>query len=141
MADDKRSDGQRPRRSDADDAALWDLYAGKPGEDAKVSAVHRLKIAGSAPDGFGLHMRQIVPPDTLRGETLMRGIWRIGTDRVTIEDGVAPWGVAMPSRHYANRLHRFDWLADLFTQGEAGIDRDHLIVDDWIENFGRFDGF
>ncbi|MEQ3747624.1 MAG: heparinase II/III family protein [Henriciella sp.] len=141
MADAKRSDGQRPRRSDADDAALWDRFAGKPGEDAKVSAVHRLKIAGSAPDGFGLHMRQIVPPDTLRGETLMRGIWRIGTDRVTIEDGVAPWGVAMPSRHYANRLHRFDWLADLFTQGEAGIDRAHLIVDDWIENFGRFDGF
>ena len=47
----------------------------------------------------------------------------------------------MPSRHYANRLHRFDWLADLFTQGDAGADRARYLVDDWIENFGRFDGF
>ena len=141
MANAAGSEGQKPRRSDEEDAALWDRFAGKPGEDAKVSAVHRLKIAGSAPDGFGLHMRQIIPPDDLRGETLMRGIWRIGMDRLVLEDGAAPWGVAMPSRHYANRLHRFDWLADLFTQGEAGADRARLIVDDWIENFGRFDGF
>lgn len=141
MSDATPSEPLKAKRSDAEDAVVWDRYAGRPGEDAKVSAVHRLRIAGSAPDGFGLHMRQIVPPDDLRGEMLMRGVWRIGMDRLELEDGSAPWTVAMPSRHYANRLHRFDWLADLFTQGEAGADRARFLVDDWIENFGRFDGF
>ena len=135
------SDPPKAKRSDDEDAAVWERFAGRPGEDAKVSAVHRLRIAGSAPDGFGLHMRQIIPADELRGEMLMRGIWRIGMDRLTLEDGTAPWGGAMPSRHYANRLHRFDWLADLFTQGDVGADRARYLVDDWIENFGRFEGF
>ncbi len=131
----------KAKRSDDEDAAIWERFAGRPGEDAKVSAVHRLRIAGSAPDGFGLHMRQIIPPDELRGEMLMRGIWRIGMDRLELQDGTAPWSSAMPSRHYANRLHRFDWLPDLFTQGDIGADRGRYLVDDWIENYGRFDGF
>jgi len=141
MSEVNPSETPKAKRSDAEDAAVWQRFAGRPGEDAKVSAVHRLRIAGSAPDGFGLHMRQIIPADMLRGEMLMRGIWRIGTDRLTVDDGTAPWNTTMPSRHYANRLHRFDWLADLFTQGEAGADRARYLVDDWIENFGRFDGF
>ncbi len=141
MSEGKSSDQMKARRSETEDVAVWDRFAGRPGEDAKVSAVHRLRIAGSAPDGFGLHMRQIIPPDDLRGEVLMRGIWRIGMDRVQLDDGAAPWGAQMPSRHYANRLHRFDWIGDLFTQGEAGADRARLLVDNWIENFGRFDGF
>lgn len=131
----------KAKRSDDEDAAIWERFAGRPGEDAKVSAVHRLRIAGSSPDGFGLHMRQIIPPDELRGEMLMRSIWRIGMDRLALTDGAAPWSGAMPSRHYANRLHRFDWLPDLFTQGDIGADRARFLVDDWIENFGRFDGF
>lgn len=141
MSEAKSSEPLKAKRSDAEDAAIWDRFAGRPGEDAKVSTVHRLRIAGSAPEGFGLHLRHVVPPDELRGEMLMRGVWRIGMDRLKLEDGIAPWSVAMPSRHYANRLHRFDWLADLFTQGEGGADRARYLVDDWIENFGRFDGF
>ncbi len=134
-------DGGKPRRSQEDDLSLWDRFRGKPGEDAKASAVHRLKIAGSVPDGFGLHMRQIVPPDDLRGEMLMQGVWRIGMDRLHLPDGTAPWTQILPSRHFSDRLHRFDWLTDLFTQGQAGADRARLLVDDWIGNFGRFDGF
>lgn len=141
MSDGPDIDGGQPRRDDGADQKLWEKFCGKPGEDAKASAVHRLKIAGNAPDGFGLHMRQIVPPDDLRGEKIMQGIWRIGMHRVTMQDGEAPWTQPMPSRHYADRLHRFDWLADLFTQGEAGGDRARYLVDDWINNFGRFDGF
>ena len=80
----------KARRTDAEDAAIWERFAGRPGEDAKVSAVHRLRIAGNAPEGFGLHMRQIIPPDELRGEMLMRGIWRIGMDRLNLEDGPLP---------------------------------------------------
>ncbi|MCF6329473.1 MAG: hypothetical protein L3J02_06710, partial [Henriciella sp.] len=97
MSDTTYHDVVKHRRSEDDDIALWDRFRGKPGEDVKVSAVHRLKIAGSAPDGFGLHMRQIVPPDELRGEMLMRGIWRIGMDRLVLPDGEAPWGRTTPT--------------------------------------------
>jgi uncharacterized heparinase superfamily protein len=141
MSDIDPSEALKAKRTDAEDATIWARFAGRPGEDAKVSPVHRLRIAGSAADGFGLHMRQIIPPDDLRGEMLMRGIWRIGMDRIALEDGAPPWSSTMPSRHYANRLHRFDWLPDLFTQGDIGADRARYLVDDWIENFGRFDGF
>ena len=140
MSDTNSSSPLKVKRSDAEDAAIWEKFAGRPGEDAIVSAVHRLRIAGNAPDGFGLHMRQIIPPDELRGEMLMRGGWRIGMDRLELTDGSAPWSASMPSRHYANRLHRFDWLPDLFQQGDIGADRARFLVDDWIENFGRFDG-
>lgn len=141
MSDVSRPEDAKSRRDPEADAELWARFRGKTGEDAKVSTVHRLKIAGTSPGGFGLHMRPIIPPDDLRGEMLMRGIWRIGMDRVVEPDGQAPWSEAIPSRHFADRLHRFDWLSDLFTQGDAGADRARLLVDDWIENFGRFDGF
>lgn len=129
------------RRSDEDDARLWDRFRGRSGEPAKASPVHRLKIAGRRPEGFSLYMRPVLPRDELRGEMLMRGVWRIGMDRCVPEGGQAPWTMPMPSRHYADRLHRFDWLVDLFTQGEAGADRARFLVDDWIRNFGRFEGF
>lgn len=130
-----------PRRNEEEDAALWLRFRGKTGEDAKASAGHRLKIAGSKPDGFGLYMRAVSPPNPMRAERLLQGIWRIGMDRMVLPDGRAPWREQMPSRHYADRIHRFDWLPDLFTQGQAGADRARYLVDDWIENFGRFDGF
>lgn len=57
MGEPKSSETLKAKRSDAEDAAVWDRFAGRPGEDAKVSAVHRMRIAGTTPDGFGLHMR------------------------------------------------------------------------------------
>ena len=98
MSEAVSSDLFKAKRSDAEAAAIWEKFAGRPGEDAKVSAVHRLRIAGAAPEGFGLHMRQIIPADELRGEMLMRGVWRIGMDRLELEDGTAPWSGAMPLR-------------------------------------------
>lgn len=130
-----------PRRTGPEDDALWARFQGKTGEDAKASAGHRLKIAGTKPDGFGLYLRAILPANPMRGERLMQGIWRIGMDRMVLPDGRAPWREQLPSRHYADRVHRFDWLPDLFSQGAAGADRARYLVDDWIENFGRFDGF
>ncbi|MEM1086277.1 MAG: heparinase II/III family protein [Pseudomonadota bacterium] len=130
-----------PRRSDEEDLALWGRFKGLVGEDAKATAGHRLKLAGAKPEGFGLFMKPVLPANPLRGEQLLKGVWRIGMDRMVLVDGLAPWRAEMPSRHYSDRVHRFDWLPDLFTQGDVGADRARYMVDDWIENFGRFDGF
>ena len=133
--------GGSSTRTPADDAALWRRFRGALGEDAKAPPVYRMKLAGSSPEGFGLHLKRIIPPDELRGEALMAGIWRIGQGGLELKDGSAPWNVAAPSRHFADRLHRFDWLGDLFAQGEAGADRARLLVDDWLLQFSKFNGF
>ncbi|MEE2878409.1 MAG: heparinase II/III family protein [Pseudomonadota bacterium] len=133
--------GPQPRRSPEVDAVLWARFTGKAGEEATASPIHRLKIAGTAPDGFGLYPRPVAPRDELRGESLMRDVWRIGMAKVAMTDGRPPWSEQLPSKHFADRIHRFDWLGDLFTQGDAGADRARFLIDDWIENFGRFNGF
>ena len=131
----------RTPRSGADDAALWRRFRGIAGEDAKIGAVQRPKPASPAPLGFALHLPDLVPPDELRGEALMRGVWRIGMTRMTLEPGQDPWSVALPSKHVADRLHRFAWLPDLFARGEEGAIRARAHVDAWIAQNGRFNGF
>ena len=123
------------------DAALWRRFAGAAGEDIKADPAHRIRLAGAKPDGFGLHLRPVIKPDPLRGEAIMADRWRIGHERLQLSDGSVPWSVSAPSRHYADRLHRFDWIADMFAQGEAGVDRGQMMVDDWAEEYGKFHGF
>ncbi|MEM7661394.1 MAG: heparinase II/III family protein [Pseudomonadota bacterium] len=123
------------------DAALWRRFAGVPGDDLKAGAVHRIRIGGSASDRFLHYPVAILPPDRRRGEALMQDRWRIGHDRLQLETGGIPWRVAAPSRHFADRLHRFDWLAALFAEGEEGANRARSMVDDWIAEFGKFQGF
>jgi uncharacterized heparinase superfamily protein len=128
-------------RSSADDAALWRRFRGVAGEDARIGARQRLKLTGTAPGKFTINLPDIVPPDTWRGEALMRDVWRIGMERLTLERAQAPWSVPLPSRHFADRLHRFDWLPDLISQGPAGAGRAGAFVDSWIDAFGTFNGF
>ncbi|WP_300377723.1 heparinase II/III family protein [Henriciella sp.] len=133
--------GFLPKRTSDEDAELWARLTGRAGQEVTASPIHRLKIAGSAPEGFVMYPEAVAPADELRGESLMRDIWRIGMSKMELAAGHSPWSKPLPSRHYADRLHRFDWLGDLFTQGPAGADRARFLVDDWIDNYGRFNGF
>ena len=128
-------------RSSADDAALWRRFRGVAGEDARIGARQRLKLTGTVPGKFTVNLPDIVPPDTWRGEALMRDVWRIGMERLTLERAQPPWSVPLPSRHFADRLHRFDWLPDLVSQGPAGAGRAGAFIDSWIDTFGTFNGF
>ncbi|MFN4024585.1 MAG: heparinase II/III family protein [Hyphomonas sp.] len=128
-------------RSSSDDAALWRRFRGVAGEDARVSTLQKLKLTGHGADRFSLHLANILPPDERRGEAILGGVWRIGQQRMTLQNGEAPWSLEMPSRHFADRIHRFGWLPDLLGQGAEGAARARAHVDDWIERFGRFNGF
>ncbi|MEO1473860.1 MAG: heparinase, partial [Pseudomonadota bacterium] len=123
------------------DAALWRRFAGVAGDDLKASAVHRMRISGGVPEKFSFHLRPILPPDHLRGQALMQDRWRIGHDRLQLDPGGIPWRGAAPSRHFADRLHRFDWLAAMIAEPDDGAERARLLVDDWIDAFGKFQGF
>lgn len=128
-------------RTSSDDAALWRRFRGVVGEDAKVSTLQKLKLTGHGPDGFSLHISNLLPPDDRRGEALMNGIWRIGQQRMEMDGGAPPWSREMPSRHFADRVHRFGWLPDILTRGEDGAELARALTDDWIERFGKFNGF
>lgn len=125
----------------ADDAALWRRFAGALGEDARVTPVYRLKLNGPAIPPLRIELKSFVPPDELRAEALMAGVWRIGNHKLKLDADTIPWNVRAPSRHFADRLHRFDWLADLVASGEDGTRRAQALVDDWISQFGKFNGF
>ncbi|MBI1400132.1 heparinase II/III family protein [Hyphomonas sp.] len=127
-------------RTSSDDAALWRRFRGVAGEDAKVSTLQKLKLTGSAPTAYSLHLKNLLPPDDRRGEALLRDIWRIGQQRIVLQPGQSPWSVEMPSRHFADRVHRFGWACDL-AQGEAGKARLIALTDDWVSKFGKFHGF
>lgn len=133
-------DSEKEARATAD-AALWRRFSGVAGDEIKAGPGHRLKLAGSRPDGFGLHLRPVIPPDPHRGAALMGDRWRIGHEGLQLAGGTPPWSVAAPSRHYADRLHRFDWIIDMAAEGPAGLDRARIMVDDWCEQFGKFHGF
>lgn len=128
-------------RTSSDDAALWRRFRGVAGEDAKVSTLQKLKLTGSAPTVYSLHLENLLPPDDRRGEALLRDIWRIGQQRIVLQPGQSPWSVEMPSRHFADRVHRFGWAYDLLAQGEAGKARLIALTDDWVSKFGKFHGF
>lgn len=141
MADVTTGEFTGSRRTPDEDSALWERFKGRIGEDAKATPLHRLKIGGAIPEAFSRHLDPVLPADELRGEMLLQGVWRIGTDRLVLDAGAAPWSEALPSKHYADRLHRFDWLFDLMAMGQDGKNHGCTMVDDWIQNFGRFDGF
>ena len=123
------------------DAALWRRFSGTAGEDAKPPTRDILRLSGSAPDSFTHYPQPIIPPDDMRGQVLMTDGWRIGHERLQMDPGAPPWTLAAPSRHYADRLHRFDWLLDLAAQDQAGADRARNFVDHWIDQFGSFHPF
>ena len=131
----------RAPRSGTDDAALWRRFRGVIGEDARIGAIQRLKRSGPAAKTFTLHLANLAPPDTDRGDALMRGIWRTGMFRMTLEPSQDPWSIALPSKHVADRMHRFAWLPDVMAHSEEGAIRARALVDSWIDQNGQFNGF
>lgn len=128
-------------RSNENDAALWKRFRGAPGEDARLSTLSRLKLSDKSPKQISHFLPNLLPADARRSDALMRDVWRIGMERVSLATGHSPFATVLPSRHFADRMHRFAWIADLMNAGEEGRNRACKFVDDWISRYGQFDGF
>lgn len=130
-----------------EDAILWRRFSGIAGDSIK-SAPSRRSSAGTSKrkadqsdPRFTPLLHPIFPADIDRGAVLMTDGWRIGHERLQVDTAAAPWSVPSPSRHYSDRLHRFEWLGALFGQGAPGAERARALVDHWIQSFGAFHGF
>lgn len=132
----------RRRRTAEEDAALWKRFRGTLGEPVRAPATTWLKlVSATAPDFDWAALRPSLPPDTLRGDALRRGIWRFGLERYELGPDDLPWDVSGATLHYLDRIHRFNWMVHLAAQGPEGASRAAWLVDAWIDEFGRFDGF
>lgn len=125
----------------ADDAALWRRLRGALGEEFKASALYGTKLAGSTPEPFRFYPRDLIPPNRLRGEALAARHWRYGQERLILDKGETPWSRPHPSRHFSDRLHRFDWLCHLMAMGPEHAEWARLITDEWCGEFGRLNPF
>lgn len=127
-------------RAPEDDHALWTRFRGKEGQNARRDTSRQVLPFPSTP-GSILDLPDATPPDLRRAQALSKGVWRIGQQRRVVPDGRAPWHEPMPSLHFADRIHRFDWLPDLLAGEADASEHARLLTNDWIARFGDFDGF
>ena len=124
-----------------DDAELWERHTGTEGSEITLSSTQWDTQSSESENGFVFFPNTIAPPDFLRSDSILRNIWQFGNETVEFDTNAVPWLNHLPSRHFRDRLHRFNWLADLFAIGAAGSDRARYLVDSWINVFGHFDSF
>jgi len=129
-------------RSASEDAALWARFRGTLGEPVKPAGKSWLKLVPSEPPSLDWSaFDPLAVADEARSAMILRRTWQVGLERHQLAAGEVPWGVDGVSHHMLDRLHRFDWLADLIASGEAGAAMGVELVDDWIASHGKFDGF
>ena len=123
------------------DLANWRKYKGRLGEDVRSTPVYKLKLNGPVPDKLELYPKDLRHGEIRRGQAMLDGHWKIGRDTLKLYTDLSPWDEPGPSRHYADRLHRFNWLRDLTMCGQKGQLKAREFVARWVEDFGKWNGF
>ena len=123
------------------DLANWRKYRGRIGEDARATPVYKIMLNGPAPENLSIYPGNVRTGDPVRGRRLMQGKWKIGRKTFELPAGLPPWDQPGPSRHFADRLHRFHWLADLSSVGPDGERLAREFLSAWAKDFGRWNGF
>lgn len=127
--------------NDADDAKLWEQHTGIEGSEINLASIQWDVRTQETDKKFVIFPNDLAPPDSLRGDELLRNLWQFGNEKVELDLTTIPWLSHLPSRHFRDRLHRFDWLSDLFANGDAGSERAKFLIDSWISVYGHFDSF
>lgn len=133
--------GSGAPRDRAEEDQSWLDLVGRSGETVPHNAVYRLRLSGPTPAGLTAIPKDPRPANRARGQAILKGRWRFGSQVVETPPDHAPWGPAFPSLHFADRIHRFHWLRDLTANGQAGEARARSLVASWVEAFGKWESF
>lgn len=106
-----------------------------------ASPLHQARLDRPRAVGLGASPRDARPIDPVRGRALMTGRFILGGETLEVGVGGDPWNRPSPSRAFAERLHRFDWVGDLVALGEDGAREALRLTLDWKRVFGRWNGF
>jgi len=122
-------------------AGLWGVALGRAIARRLELETLALSPRGQRVGGFAAGPRDLRPTDPRAGQAMLAGEFSFGGEVLVAGPGGDPWNQASPSRPFAVRLHRFEWMGDLVGLGEPGL-RDALGLSlEWLRVFGRWNTF
>lgn len=92
-------------------------------------------------EGFAIAPRDPRPASPAAGKAMLAGGFALEDEVLRLPPAGDPWNQPSPSRRFAARLHRFDWLRDLLSTGEPGVREGLRLTLEWRQVFGRWNGF
>jgi uncharacterized heparinase superfamily protein len=107
-----------------------------------IGVFRTLRRAGSTPDRLELVPADPYSRDPERGDAILAGSFPLAGETFLCVPSDNVWTMTTPSRAFARRLHGFDWLRDcLASKNPDNVIRVRQLVDDWIDQFGHWNGF
>jgi uncharacterized heparinase superfamily protein len=103
--------------------------------------IHLWLLSRPPTDGFAAPLRDPRPTNPGVGKDLLAGAFVLADEVLRIDPAGDPWNQPSPSRRFAVRLHRFDWLRDLLSAGEPGLREGLRLTLEWRRVFGRWNAF
>jgi len=103
--------------------------------------LHLWLLNRPAGEGFAAAPRDSRPINPVAGKDLLAGVFMLDDQILRVPPPSDPWNLPSPSRRFAARLHRFDWLRDLIATGEPGLREGLRLTLEWRRVFGRWNGF
>jgi uncharacterized heparinase superfamily protein len=122
-------------------AATGPALLGRMRAEWRATPFYAWSLSGPKTAGLAAVAKDPRPVDPEVGRHILLGRVTLAGGVLEIGVGGDPWEVASPSRAFAAALHRFAWLPNLLTQGEAGADEALRLVLDWLRLFGRVTPF
>lgn len=114
----------------------WRGLLSSAAEEWRATPFYKMMLRGADPERVTQWGRDVRTGDFARGMDIVRGQWRIASERLGSVQPV-PWSTPPPSLHFAARLHSFSWLVDLAAVGVTGQEAAIVLIDSWVEGFGK----
>ena len=133
--------GARPSTTRPWGAALAAAAKRQAVREWQATPIAVATLGGPRARDFAAAPRDLRPTDEAAGRAMLDGAFTFSGETLTLRPGGDPWSQASPSRRFAVLLHRFGWLPDLLTTGEAGAREALRLTLEWRRVFGRWNGF
>ncbi|HBB56037.1 MAG TPA: hypothetical protein DCZ49_07615 [Hyphomonadaceae bacterium] len=120
-------------RADARDDGPWRSLRERAADELRATPLFRSMLRGPAPQHLLAFVRDLRAGDQGRGADLHDGLWRLGAEDIAFDKALGPFANQNASRHVQTRAHRFLWLADIVSFGQAGRARAKEWMAHWLQ--------
>ena len=102
---------------------------------------YRLSLGGETPPGFVLSPHEARPINVQSAKALMSARFNFAGGRMSVQGSGDPWNRPSPNRAFAVELHRFSWLNDMVSVGDAGAKEGLRLFLLWYKTFRAWTPF
>lgn len=94
------------------------------------------------PAALAVRPRALIKGDKAYGAALLGGRFALAGEMLEVSETDSVWDCTAPSKRFAERLHRFDWLWDLLAVEDPEAQTlARSLIDDWLARFGKWNWF